>query len=263
LKEKLFVADGAGKLNQWDFEVPNVFQNNRVYLEVPSDKTIHRAYLDVYRGGAGEASFRLTGVGTASAQFSIFSEAHVLWWVNDFFGSPDFYFSRQRWGFSAKYFTSLSQLKEVEEGSGTLTVMQVDTRYRLTPGLWEKDESVGLIGSFESVKVGQFNVSKFGAGVFWARSMPRVFDRWFSLLPYMNYPKWVDMEFIKYLTCTDGKYALGDDYVINFHGKVLWTKRFFGEAGFGIKNYFAESEADRTHFKLTTFYGTVGLGINF
>lgn len=262
-KDKLLVKDANDSEKLWEFESPEKFKYNRSYLEIAAEKSVHKAYLDVYRGSAGEASFRLTGVATSGSQFHIFAEGHVMWWMNDIFGSNNFHFSRQRWGVSAKYFTSMTKLKEIEEGDDMLSVMQADIRYRLTPGIWEKDETVGLIGAYETVKVGQFKIPKMGAGVFWARSMPKVFDAWFSKLPYMKYPKWVDMEFIKYFSSMDGGYSLDEDYIINFHGKVLWTPRIFGEAGFGIKNYFAQKKSDDIHLKLTTFYGTVGLGINF
>lgn len=262
-RDKLLVSDFEGNIKTWEFDAPERLKTNRIFMEVPGDVNPHKSYLEVYRGGAGEASVRLTGLATASSQFSVFAEAHVSWWFNDIFGSPNYYLSRHRWGASAKYFTSMTKLKEVEEGDDTLTVMQADIRYRLNPGLWERDESVGLIASYETVKVGEFNLPKMGAGVFWARSMPRVFDQWFSKLPYMNYPKWVDMEFIKYVASMNSEDQLGEDFVINFHGKVLWTESFFGEAGFGMKNYYVTRTTSDAHLKLTTFYGTVGLGINF
>ncbi|MGE5084831.1 MAG: hypothetical protein ACM3MG_00920 [Bacillota bacterium] len=262
-KDKIFVSDADGNIKPWEIDAPEKFKNNRVYLETSGQPTPHKAYLDVYRGDRGEASMRLTALGTASSQFSIFAEAHVSWWFNDVFDSPDYYFSRHRWGVSAKYFTSMTPLKEIKEGTTTLTVMQADLRYRLNPGLWERDETVGVIASYETITVGNFDVPKMGAGVFWARSMPKVFDSWLSKISYLNYPKWVDMEFINYMSSMNSQNTLGQDFVVNFHGKVLWTNTFFGEAGFGIKNYSATRSPTDEHLKLTTFYGTVGLGVSF
>lgn len=223
--------------------------------------------MEIYRAGAGEASLRLTGVVTSDSDYVVLGEGHVSWWFNDLFDWQNYYLSKQRWGVSAKYFTSLTKLPAATAGGSSedvsLNVADVDLRYRLTPGLWEKDETLGLIMAYEAMTLGDSSVPKMGVGLFWARSMPRAIDYWFSKLPFMNYPKWVDMEFIKYVSSMDSDITLGDDYVLNFHGKVLWTSSFFGEAGFGLKNYYFEKKSDGSGAKLTTFYGTVGLGLNF
>nr|BFD61755.1 hypothetical protein BdHM001_04360 [Bdellovibrio sp. HM001] len=266
-RDQVPVRDIEDKVTPWHFDVPQKFAMNTVLLEVPGEKANHKAYMEIYRAGAGEASLRLTGVVTSESDYVVLGEGHVSWWFNDLFDWQNYYLSKQRWGVSAKYFTSLTKLPASTAGGGSedvnLNVADVDLRYRLTPGLWEKDETLGVILAYEAMSLGDTNVPKMGAGLFWARSMPRVIDYWFSKLPFMNYPKWVDMEFIKYMSSTDSDITLGDDYVLNFHGKVLWTSSFFGEAGFGLKNYYYEKKSDGSGAKLTTFYGTVGLGLNF
>ncbi|WP_374077442.1 hypothetical protein [Bdellovibrio bacteriovorus] len=265
--DQMMVKDSEGGLQKWEFAAPEKFAMNTAHLEIPGEKTSHKAYLEIYRGGAGEASARLTGVLTSGSDFVVLGEGHVSWWFNDLFGWQNYYLSKQRWGVSAKYFTSLTQLPASDDTGSSedvdLKVAEADLRYRFSPGLWEKDESVGLIAAYETMTLGDMNVPKLGVGLFWARSMPRALDYWFSKLPFMNYPKWVDMEFIKYVSSTDSDIKLGDDYVVNFHGKVMWTPRFFGEAGFGIKNYYFEKKSDGSGAKLTTFFGTLGVGVNF
>ncbi|MFS4460302.1 hypothetical protein [Bdellovibrio sp. HCB2-146] len=266
-KDQMPVKDAEDNLQKWEFETPQKFSLNTVYLDVQAENETHRSYLEVYRGGAGEASLRLTGVVTSNSDFVMIGEAHVSYWFNDLFGWQNYYLSKQRWGMSARYLTSLSQLSAEDQNGASsdvdLKVAEADIRYRLTPGLWEKDETVGLIMAYEALTLGDSNVPKLGVGLFWARSMPRALDSLFNKLPFMNYPKWVDMEFIKYVSSTDSDMKIGDDYVLNFHGKVMWTPKFFGEAGFGLKSYFFESKTDGSGAKLSTFYGTLGLGWNF
>ncbi|MFV8248334.1 hypothetical protein [Bdellovibrio bacteriovorus] len=266
-KDQMPVRDMEDNVTVWNFEAPQKFAMNTATLDVPGEKATHKSYLEIYRAGAGEASLRLTGVVTSDSDYVVLGEGHVSWWFNDLFGWQNYWLSKQRWGVSAKYFTSLTNLPASTAGGNSedvkLAVMDADLRYRFTPGLWEKDETLGLIVAYEAMTLGDSNVPKIGAGLFWARSMPRAIDYWFSKIPFMNYPKWVDMEFIKYFSSTDSDITLGDDYVLNFHGKVLWTPRFFGEAGFGLKNYYYEKNSDGSGAKLTTFYGTVGLGVNF
>lgn len=265
-KETMKVSDKDGVVTDWNFEVPNQFKNNRVTLEVLGEKENHQSYLDIYRGASGEASLRLTGVVTSQSDTVIMAEGHVSWWFNDLFGWQNYWLSKQRWGVSAKYFSSMNKISAAggsTEESVNLQVADVDLRYRFNPGLWERDETVGAILAYESLTLGELSLPKIGAGLFWARSMPKVFDDLLSKIPFMNHPKWVDMELISYVMSNDSSYKLKGEYVLNFHGKVLWTPRFFGEAGFGLKNYHFEKESDGSGAKLTTFYGTVGLGLNF
>ncbi|WP_415062305.1 hypothetical protein [Bdellovibrio sp.] len=266
-KDQMMVRDSEGNLSTWEFAAPEKLKMNTISLEVPGEKGTYKSYLEIYRGGAREASLRLTGVVTSSGDYVFLGEGHVSWWFNDLFGWQNYYLSKQRWGVSAKYFSSLTKLP-ASNSSGmnedvNLNVAQADLRYRFNPGLWEKDETVGAILAYESMSLGTVSVPKLGVGAFWARSMPRAIDYWFSKLPFFDYPKFVDMEFISYVSSLDSGISLGSDYVLNFHGKVLWTQRIFGEAGFGLKNYYFEKKSDGSGAKLTTFFGTVGLGVNF
>lgn len=253
------LIDSQGNIHIWNYSAPEKWTEGKAVYE--------KSYLDVYRGASREASLRLTGVSTNEGTFIIMGEGHVSWWFNDLFGWQNSLLSKQRWGVSAKYFSSLMDFPVSIGNDQTedvkLSALEADFRYRFTPGLWERDETVGLIGAFESVSLGTDNVPKMGVGLFWARSMPRSIDKWFSKLPYMNHPKWVDMELITYLASTDSDVKLQGDFALNFHGKVLWTPSFFGEAGFGMKNYQYEFQSTGYGAKITTFYGTLGLGINF
>jgi hypothetical protein len=52
----------------------------------------------------------------------------------------------------------------------------------------------------------------------------------------------------------------------NFHGKVQWTPSFFGEAGFGLKNFAWDDQTVGTRgtaVRVAIAYGTVGLGYTF
>lgn len=139
----------------------------------------------------------------------------------------------------------------------------LDLRYLLTPGLWERNETVGLLLGFESGQYGRYSAGKVGVGIFWARSMPKVFDELLNEVVFMRYPKWVDMEIVNYVMSPSSDVILDNDFVINFHGKILWTDKFFGEAGFGFKRYSFLTGPEKDVFQMQTFYGTVGLGLNF
>ncbi|WP_413291028.1 hypothetical protein [Bdellovibrio sp. HCB337] len=261
-----YLQDGKTEPEKWETVNPEKAKWNRSYLMVKDDKREHKAYLDIYRGYAGEASLRLTGL-TSGSSTAVMTEFHVGYWFNSIAGWDQYYLSRQRWGVSAKYMNLLSDI-EADKEDGTSQKVKinstiVDLKYRFSPGLWERDESWGAVLSYENLNYSDYKVPKLGYGIFWARSMPKFFDDIFNLVPIFRYPKWVDLDIVKYSTAMDSKYTLGDDYSINFHGKILWTPRFYGEAGFGAKKYYFLQKETEQGATLNTFYGTLGLGINF
>jgi hypothetical protein len=119
------------------------------------------------------------------------------------------------------------------------------------------------MASYQNVTFGTVKAPMLGGGWFWARSMPKVFDDFFNWFPFMNYQKWVDMEFIYYFSSMNADVKLNNTMALNFHGQVLWKKNFFGEAGFGYKRFGFRDEGQGKEAKLDTFYGTLGLGIKF
>lgn len=248
----------------WNFRVAERGKLNRSYITVDDDAAkSYRSYFEIYKGLPREISGRLVAVQSGS-DFVVLAEMAYNQWFEGLFGSTNYYLSRQRWGLSFKYFQSITQLKVSAAGSkADLTVGTLDLKYRLAPGLWGRDETVGLLTSYQNVTFGDLKAPMLGGGLFWARSMPRLFDDLFNLLPFMRYPKWVDMEFIYYAVPMDSSVSLNAPLSLNFHGKVLWTERIFGEAGFGIKRYGFQDPRLNQKAELNTFYSTVGLGINF
>ncbi|WII73780.1 hypothetical protein QJS83_07810 [Bdellovibrio sp. 22V] len=247
----------------WHFKATERGQINRSYLNVEFEGKTYKSYFELYKGYPRELSGRFTGV-QASSDFVIMGELAYNQWFEDLFGWTNYWLSRQRWGVSFKYFQSFNQLKVDTAGNtAPLSVMTLDFKYRATPGLWGRDESVGGMVSYQNVTFDELKAPMLGVGAFWARSMPKVFDDFFNLLPIFRYPKWVDMEFIYYVSSMDSKVKLDAPMSLNFHGKVLWTDRYFGEAGFGMKRYSFTDTSLNQKAELNTFYGTVGLGINF
>lgn len=247
----------------WEFKATERGQINRAYLDVKFAGKDYKSYYEIYKGFPREISGRFTGV-QASSDFIVMGEIAYNQWFEDVFGWTNYWMSRQRWGVSAKFFQSFNELKVDSAGStAPLSVMTVDLKYRLTPGLWGRDESVGALLSYQNVTFDKLKAPMLGVGAFWARSMPKVFDDLFNLMPFMRYPKWVDMEFIYYASSMDSNVTLNAPMSLNFHGKVLWSERLFGEAGFGMKRYGFTDSSLNQKAELNTFYGTVGLGINF
>lgn len=263
-QEKSLLMNPVNK-NQfaWTLAAPKKGEINRSYLNVNYQGKEYRAFTEMYRGYSNELSGRFTGL-AASGSFLLMGEIAYNKWFEDLFGWDNYQFSRLRWGVSAKYFQAFNKLKvDSEGGTAALSTMTLDAKYRLTPGLWGREETVGGILSYQTVTYDQIQAPMLGVGAFWARSMPKVFDDLFNYLPFMEYPKFVDMEFIYYMSSMKSTVTLQGNFALNFHGKVHWTKEIFGEAGFGLKRYAFDDASSNQQAALNTFYGTVGLGMNF
>lgn len=249
----------------WQLHAPEKGEENTSRLNIKdassSDTTPLTGEYSIFRGYSTEFSLRLAGALSSDYKINYLGEVAYNQWFENIFGWDHPTFSHQHWGLSIKHFKSLAS----KDASFVLQLTTFDLKYRFTPGLWERDESWGLILGGEDILINDLHGTFGGAGFFWVRSMPKLFDDIFNWVPFMRYPKWVDMEMIYYFAPLSSKVTTGSTptYAINFHGKVLWAKYFFGEAGFGLKSY---SYTDKSHKELVSvqaLYGTMGLGFNF
>jgi len=249
----------------WRFKATERGEINRSYLSMEYQGKEYKAFYEIYKGFPREISARLSGLLQPSGETVFLGEAAYSQWFENLFGWTHPRWGRQRWGFSAKYFKSLTHLT-VDKNKGTkadLAVANADLKYRFNPGLWGRDETVGAMLDYQEVNFAEIKAPMIGVGAFWGRSMPKVFDDFINLIPLMRYKKWVDMEFILYPISLSPQVQLNANFALNFHGKVLWTKHWFGEAGFGMKRYAIIDQKLQQQATLNTFYGTLGLGLTF
>lgn len=244
----------------WNFRADKKGEINKSYLTINQGGKKYNSFYEVYRSYANELSGRFTGIVSNSGQV-ILGEVSYNRWFEALLGRNSFSF--QRWGASFRYFKSASPLYVSDTQKENLTSLTGDLKYRFTPGVWTRDASHGIMFGYQDLVFGDFKASMMGAGWFWARSMPRVFDGIFNWIPFMRYPKWVDMEVIYYFSSMKSNITLSSPFSVNFHGQILWSKNFFGEAGFGLKRYAFVDKVLNQKAELNTFYGTMGLGLKF
>lgn len=244
----------------WNFRADKKGELNKSYLTVTQGGKKYTSFYEIYRSQPNEISGRFTGIVSNSGQV-ILGEVSYNRWFEALLGQNSFSF--QRWGLNLRYFKSFSPLFVSEIQKENLTSSTGDIKYRFTPGVWTRDASMGVMFGYQDLIFGDFKASMAGAGWFWARSMPRVFDNIFNWVPFMRYPKWVDMEVIYYFSSMNPNITLNSPFSVNFHGQILWSKSFFGEAGFGLKRYAFIDKGLNQKAELNTFYGTVGLGVKF
>jgi len=252
----------------WKFETPNLYEYNTNFIEIKTKNKITYAGWSIYKNLPHEFSGRFSVISSDFKNLILLNEYLLNLWPQDIFDSPNYYFSQQRWGLSIKYFQETSHIRTQEDLENQvpdvkLSNTTLDLKYRFTPGLWGREETWGTILGFQNVQISHTSVLMNGIGFFWARSMPKLFDDIMSYLPFMDFPKFVDMEYIAYINSLTKDVALSSNFAINFHGKIFWHRSFFGEAGFGLKKYEYLMTKEELSVNLNSLYFTMGLGFNF
>lgn len=250
---------------EWSFLARERGTMNSSEILIKDGAHTYHAFHELYKGFPRELSGRASGVLTSNLEVVVLGEVAFQWWFERILGWNNRTFSHQRWGLNAKYFEAVTAVggKSSSQSVIKLEVATADLKYRLTPGIWGRDHTLGLMLNAQHVVIEQFEAQMGGAGLFWARSMPRFFDNVFNILPFMRYPKWVDVEGILYVLPLTPRNQLGLNAAVNFHGKILWSQRFFGEAGFGLKMFQFDDIQRNKVVALGVAYGTIGLGLNF
>ncbi len=257
---------------EWTFAAPQQGARNRARI------TVHHpngqpwvAHYEMFRSYPYEISARLTGILSTDFTFIVLGETSANIWFETLPFTESPLFSKQRWGIGLKYHQSLTAIESSNDARiDRYSVLNADLRYHLLPGVWHRDEIFGISIGFQQTalsgpKVGDHTVQYLGLGGYWARTMPKIFDDLFNLLPFMDYPKYVDMDFTVYPTTLTSGYKAGVTFNLNFHGRVFWTERFYGEAGFGIRQTafsFRPVTRERSA-SLSAAYGTMGFGYRF
>lgn len=263
----------APKYFEWSFAAPNKGEKNRARLLIQhrADQRPWVAHYEMFRSYPFEVSTRLTGILVSDFTFIILGEASANAWFETLAGIDHPYISNQRWGLGTKYHKSLTSIQSSEDKRiEDYSVINVDLRYNLLPGVWHRDEIVGLSLGFQQStmvgpRLGNHTVQYLGLGAYWARTMPKIFNELFNLFPFMEYPKYVDMDFTLYPTSLTSDYSPGITFNLNFHGRVFWTERLYGEAGFGIRQtgFTFKTRGREGSVSLSAAYGTMGLGYRF
>ena len=256
---------------EWTFGAPTKGARNRsrVTLLGGSDaSTKWTAHHTLYRGFPFEASARLSGVITSQSQIVFIGEVAASGWLESLGFTQNDLLSRQRWGATVRYFQTLTPIKSpatstTPASSVSFSSFNADLKYNVVRGIWNRDQLYGIMGSLEQISVGMLKGTLAGGGVYWARTMPRIFADLFDRFPLLDYSKYVDVEFVLYPVSFDPKVRPGTSFNLNFHGKVFWTQRLYGEAGFGFRSYEFSDASKNAKFGLQTLYGNVGVGIIF
>ena len=256
--------DIDGQNFQWRVSLKKKNETEQKELRVLDGSNEWVAQHEIFRATSTELSARFSALTTLDANITILGELSASHWFENILGWDNYILSQQRWGLATKHFQTLTDIV-IASGFDPLkwSTTTVDLKYRLASGVWGLQETVGLIASYQHLVLGDETVPLAGAGVYWAKSMPEIFDRMIRWLPYMDHPKWVDMEFLFYPMSIDSSNSVQSVWALNFHGKILWSESVFGEAGFGMRNIDFLGGTSGLNFKFLAAYITAGIGIQF
>jgi len=245
----------------WEFQAEKKGDINRSHLKIQTESQDYLGYYEVYKGCPFEVSGRFTGAFSGNGAL-ILGEVLGTAWLEQFFGSENTVFSLQHWGVAAKYLASLSSPTDINGLKETLTSVNADIKYRFTPGIWNQDESFGILAAYQSLTFESAPVSMAGIGAFWVRPMPSLVDRLFNKVKWFRYPKVIDVE-IEYfpMSLTSGT-TVGTNFNAIVHGKLFVKPNFFVEGAVGIKEY-NYSQASVFQTQITTLFGSGGVGWDF
>lgn len=251
---------------EWKFGAPNQGERNKARLTLIDTSMANSkwvAHHELYRGYPFEASARLTGVLGSGGQLIVLGEVAGSLWLETL-GFQNELISRNRWGLTGRYFRALTAIESTAGRSvSDFSAMNGDLKYNLVRGIWNRDQLFGLMGSLQRVQIAGLSTNMAGVGAYWARTMPKVFADLFDKFPLLDYSKYVDVEFVYYPVAASGSITSSTSFNLNFHGKVFWTPRLYGEAGFGIHQYGFQDTASNTKIGFAVAYGNVGMGIVF
>jgi hypothetical protein len=243
----------------WTYKLDEKGKDAKSRIKIIRGRRNFVGYYPVHRGFPIELSARLTLILPSSEPPMVLGEAASGFWFESLFDWKNYYLSERRWGVYAKMFRSINSF----EDNTNISSATFDLKYRFTPGVWNRDETVGAVMGFQAAEYRSAPANMLGVGALWARSMPKVFDDIFNIVPWFRYPKWVDMEGMYYFMTPDSHVELKTNYSITFHGKMFFKPEFFMEAGFGVKGYGFTNNNVNKEIEATVIFGTGGFGYNF
>ena len=261
---ELISHDGQILDHIWSMDLPDKSKEQRARIRLKDDRGEWLYKIDLYRAPPTELSARASVLSGASLKVLPLVDFGLMHWTPQVFGSSNSWLSRNRWGVVGRLTTTIgSQELQNKIKIDQLTSANLELRYNLRSGLWNRSEVYGLIGAAQFL---EFNTSKIetqGLGVYWARMMPRPIARMFEWVPVFQYPKYVDMDFVYFMNTTTPRVRLGTNWALNFHGKVFWSNQFYGDAGFGVRSFGFRDERNLKFVELSTLFATMGLGLTF
>jgi hypothetical protein len=218
--------------------------------------------VDVLRMYPNEASVRGSLANGPSGNVAMLADLTVSRYFEKLPFSQNYdSWASHRFGSRVRAFSSVGSIGNSGfERPVALTSFSAEARMDLGKGLWNFDTKWGLLAGLTHFSVEESSQDYLGMGFYWARPLPVVFDKILNTVPYFRYPKYVDLDFT-YLAFDERFGPVDPSWVLNLHGKMIFSKRWFFELGYGWTQLSLETKLTRR--KLNFFSTTSGFGYLF
>lgn len=171
----LLITSKAGKVtidkNKKTFsiqsELTKINEINQFQFIAEKGEDRYLGFYEIYRGLPRDISAHLVNIITPYGYIAI-NEISYLHWFSKVYNYNHYWLSNFRWGLRAQYLQNINVLK-LPSLTGDLEKVNIaeanlDLMYRLTPGVWLKDETHGLILSFHNSILSPSQIPSLGIG---------------------------------------------------------------------------------------------------
>lgn len=163
----------------------------------------------------------------------------------------------QRWGLGLQAESILNENPDKLFSPRT----RVDLKYRLTAGLQEHDDGFIVSLSNQNIRATKSSHSFLGIGAEYSTTMPRILDLLINWIPFLDYPKRVDLGVFYYPLIFGAQNSVQTNWLYFIEPKMYFTSRFYIFGRVQQSHY--KFEASNRKFNSTLFVGYGGFGYLF
>ncbi len=202
-----------------------------------------------------EASFRVAIAKPAAGNLYINGEFAVIGSIENLFSSYYDSWWNHRLSWRARGWQSIDQTSLLR-----LNMTQAELRFNFLPSAWNIEPTFGLLVAQYQFEFYRISAQQTGAGFYWGRSLPSIFDRALRTISFFNYPKYTDLDFT-YIPPHDPKAEA--NFILNFHGKMFFPNSTFFEGGISVFRFSTYNPLINQKQTVDSYSGTLGWGLMF
>jgi hypothetical protein len=245
---------------EWNFKTSEILNQNKRHLKLLDKKDEYISSQSIYRALPYEVVGRVSGV-LSSTSFLFSGDLGGSAWLQQIFKSESPRWSVLRWGVSSNFHQSFNSVQDANGSPINLTQVNLSLKYRLSPGVVNKDETWGLGLAYQSVTYSSAPASMLGAEVFWNHPIFKIVDNVFNKVKWFRNPKWLEA-YLQIYPLPVSSVTLGTNFNFSLKVKIFFKPRFFYDLGVGLSS-FNYTKAQTYIVNTGSVAGTLGLGYIF
>lgn len=242
----------------WTLDTSKLFEENA--NDIPYSYKGKESVLgvSVYREPAHHLDIKLTGASTPGSYVFLLGIDWSYWF--DHFLTVDRSWSTLKWGAGISYFNSLTSLGFGSETTkAALSIGKVELKYRLYPGLYERDRGFGFSLPLMFVNYSKLAASVAGVGAFFHQDFPESIGYIFEKIhPFFSGKKSFDVKLNVFAFPLTSGLTLSSNYELEVDF-TMRRGRWNLLGGVAKRSYFMDSPSQNLIFDGLFFNGGVGI----